>query len=96
MLGTANEQYLAAASRAHRCAGVTMYIRLPRPEDITAVHARHAGVGVVTGPLEKRHGARSCSTLRSRATGRRVVRSRATARWCRFFLTGQESIAAEA
>jgi uncharacterized glyoxalase superfamily protein PhnB len=51
MLGLADEEYLAAASRDHRGAGVTVYIRLPESLDIDAVHARHAAAGVVTGPL---------------------------------------------
>jgi catechol 2,3-dioxygenase-like lactoylglutathione lyase family enzyme len=54
MLGTAAEEFLPAASRQHRGAGVTVYVRLPGTEDITAVHARHADAGVVTGPLALR------------------------------------------
>jgi hypothetical protein len=54
MLGTADEQYLAAASRQHRGAGVTVYIRLPQSEDIAIVYERHAAGGVVTEPLSKR------------------------------------------
>jgi uncharacterized glyoxalase superfamily protein PhnB len=54
MLGTADEQYLPAASRPHRGAGVTVYVRLPESADIGAVHARHAAAGVVTRPLETR------------------------------------------
>jgi uncharacterized glyoxalase superfamily protein PhnB len=51
MLGTAAEQFLPAASRDHRGAGVTVYIRLPAGSDIEAVHRRHAAAGVVTTPL---------------------------------------------
>jgi catechol 2,3-dioxygenase-like lactoylglutathione lyase family enzyme len=54
MLGTAAEEFLPAASRQHRGAGVTVYVQLPPTEDIAAVHARHAGGGVVTGPLAQR------------------------------------------
>lgn len=54
MLGTAVEEFLPAVSRQHRGAGVTVYVRLPVTEDIAAVHARHAGGGVVTGPLALR------------------------------------------
>ncbi len=53
-LGTADERFLAAASRDHRGAGVTVYVRLPATEDISAVHARHAAAGVVTTPLAQR------------------------------------------
>ena len=53
-LGPADEQWLAAASRDHRGAGVTVYIRLPETDDITLVHERHAAGGVVTRPLEQR------------------------------------------
>ena len=54
MLGTAEEQFLPAVSRAHRGAGVTVYVRLPAGEDIAAVHDRHAAAGVVTTPLSIR------------------------------------------
>jgi uncharacterized glyoxalase superfamily protein PhnB len=54
MLGTAAEEFLAAASRQHRGAGVTVYVQLPATEDIAAVHARHADAGVVTSPLTLR------------------------------------------
>ena len=54
MLGTAEDQYLPAAARDHRGAGVTVYIRLPAEADIAAVHARHAAAGVVTRPLQQR------------------------------------------
>ena len=54
MLGTADEQYLPAASRQHRGAGVTVYIRLPQSEDMAKVHERHAAGGVVTQPLSQR------------------------------------------
>jgi hypothetical protein len=54
MLGTAEEQYLPAASREYRGAGVTVYIRLPASADIGEVHARHAAAGVVTKSLEER------------------------------------------
>lgn len=54
MLGTADEEYLRAASRQHRGAGVTVYIRLPAALDIETVHARHAAAGVVTRPLAQR------------------------------------------
>jgi uncharacterized glyoxalase superfamily protein PhnB len=54
MLGTAEERWLPAASRDHRGAGVTVYVRLPEANDITAVHDRHAAGGVVTEPLSQR------------------------------------------
>jgi len=54
MLSTADERFLAARSRDHRGAGVTMYIRLPGTMDISAVHERHATAGVVTSPLAQR------------------------------------------
>ena len=54
MLSTAEEQYLPAASRQHRGAGVTVYIRLPPGDDIAKVHERHAAGGVVTQPLSQR------------------------------------------
>ncbi len=54
MLGTTDEQFLPAASRDHRGAGVSIYIRLPAEEDIEAVHAAHAAAGVVTEPLSLR------------------------------------------
>jgi uncharacterized glyoxalase superfamily protein PhnB len=54
MLSTADEQYLPAASRQHRGAGVTVYIRLPQKHDIAAVHEQHAAGGVVTQPLSQR------------------------------------------
>jgi catechol 2,3-dioxygenase-like lactoylglutathione lyase family enzyme len=54
MLGTADEQFLSSASRAHRGAGVTVYLRLPPTEDIAAIHARHAAAEVVTTGLSKR------------------------------------------
>jgi catechol 2,3-dioxygenase-like lactoylglutathione lyase family enzyme len=54
LLGTADEQFLPAASRAHRGAGVTVYLRLPVSEPIGPVHARHADAGVVTAPLSER------------------------------------------
>jgi uncharacterized glyoxalase superfamily protein PhnB len=53
-LATANERFLPAASRQHRGAGVTVYIRLPQTDDIAVVHARHAAAGVVTTPLSQR------------------------------------------
>jgi len=54
MLSTADEQYLPAASRLHRGAGVTVYIRLPPTTDIVALHERHAAGGVVTQSLSQR------------------------------------------
>lgn len=54
LLGTADEQWLAAAARDYRGAGVTVYVRLPPTEDIAAVHSRHAAGGVVTKPLERK------------------------------------------
>jgi uncharacterized glyoxalase superfamily protein PhnB len=53
-LGTAEERFLPARSREHRGAGVTVYIRLPVNEDISAIHTRHAAAGVVTTPLAAR------------------------------------------
>lgn len=53
-LGTADEQWLAADARDHRGAGVTVHVRLPETEDISAVHERHAAGGVVTTPLGQR------------------------------------------
>jgi catechol 2,3-dioxygenase-like lactoylglutathione lyase family enzyme len=54
MLGIAAEQFLPAAARQHRGAGVTVYVQLPATVDIAAVHARHADAGVVTSPLAPR------------------------------------------
>jgi catechol 2,3-dioxygenase-like lactoylglutathione lyase family enzyme len=54
MLGTAEEQFLSAASREHRGAGTTIYVQLPPSEDIAAVHDAHAQAGVVTEPLTLR------------------------------------------
>jgi uncharacterized glyoxalase superfamily protein PhnB len=54
MLGTAAEEFLPAASRSHKGAGVTLYVRLPATDDIAAVHAKHADAGVVTKPLALR------------------------------------------
>jgi uncharacterized glyoxalase superfamily protein PhnB len=54
MLGTAEERWLPAASRQHRGAGVTVYVRLPQTNDIAAVHERHAAGGVVTQALSQR------------------------------------------
>jgi uncharacterized glyoxalase superfamily protein PhnB len=54
MLGTADERFLPSASRAHRGAGVTVYIRLPDTADIAAMHARHAEAGLVSQPLAQR------------------------------------------
>jgi hypothetical protein len=54
MLGTAEERWLPAASREHRGAGVSVYVRLPPAYDIAAIHERHAVGGVVTQPLSQR------------------------------------------
>jgi nitrogen fixation protein len=54
MLGTAEERWLPAASREHRGAGVSVYVRLPQTEDIVTVHERHVAGGVVTQPLSER------------------------------------------
>jgi catechol 2,3-dioxygenase-like lactoylglutathione lyase family enzyme len=54
MLGTAGEEFLPAAARDVRGAGVEVYVRLPEGVDIEAVHARHAAAGVVTRPLATR------------------------------------------
>jgi hypothetical protein len=54
MLSTADEDYLPAASRPHRGAGVTVYVRLPPTTDIAAVHERHVAGGVVTQSLSQR------------------------------------------
>jgi hypothetical protein len=54
MLGTAEEQFLPAASRAYRGAGVTVYITVKAEDDIEAIHDRHRAVGVVTEPLSDR------------------------------------------
>jgi hypothetical protein len=54
MLGAAEEAWLPAASREHRGAGVTVYVRLPLTNDIIAVHDRHAAAEVVTQPLSQR------------------------------------------
>jgi hypothetical protein len=56
-LGTAEERFLPAASRDHRAAGVTVYVRLPETDDIAPIHARHAAPGLVTTPLAQRPGA---------------------------------------
>ena len=53
-LGTGAERWLSAASREHRGAGVTVYVRLPHTEDIAIVHERHAAGGVVTQSLSQR------------------------------------------
>ena len=53
-LGTVDERWLSAASREHRGAGVTVYLRLPLSEDIAIVHERHAAGGVVTQSLSLR------------------------------------------
>ena len=54
LLSTADERFLPAASRGHRGAGVTIYVRLPPAEDIAAIHDHHAEAGVVTKPLAAR------------------------------------------
>lgn len=54
MLSTAAEEFLPAAARQHRGAGVTVYVQLLPTQDIAAVHARHARAGVVTRPLTPR------------------------------------------
>jgi uncharacterized glyoxalase superfamily protein PhnB len=54
MLGTTEERWLPAASREHRGAGVSVYVRLPQTYDIAAIHERHAAGGVVTQPLSQR------------------------------------------
>jgi hypothetical protein len=54
LLGTAEERWLPAASREHRGAGVTVFVRLPQTKDIAAVHERHAAGGVVSQPLSQR------------------------------------------
>ncbi|MDA8323917.1 MAG: hypothetical protein M0030_29485 [Actinomycetota bacterium] len=54
MLSTADEVFLPAASREHRGAGVTIYVRLPDDVPIGPVHARHAESGVVTSALARR------------------------------------------
>ncbi|HYY88360.1 MAG TPA: VOC family protein [Chloroflexota bacterium] len=54
MLGTAEEQFLPAAARAHRGAGVEMYVRLPASDDIAKIYARHLAAGVVTRELSRR------------------------------------------
>jgi catechol 2,3-dioxygenase-like lactoylglutathione lyase family enzyme len=45
MPGVAEERFLPAASRAHRGAGVSIYMRLPEGEDIAAIQDRHATAG---------------------------------------------------
>jgi uncharacterized glyoxalase superfamily protein PhnB len=54
MLGTAAEEFLPAASRAHKGAGITLYVRLRAEDDIEVIHRRHAAAGVVTGALSDR------------------------------------------
>jgi uncharacterized glyoxalase superfamily protein PhnB len=54
MLGTADEQWLPAASRDHRGAGVTLYLSLPRSADIRAIYERHRAGGAATTPLRPR------------------------------------------
>jgi catechol 2,3-dioxygenase-like lactoylglutathione lyase family enzyme len=51
MLGTAGEQYLPAASREHRGAGVTVYLRV---NGIDGIWARHEAAGVTTAALSAR------------------------------------------
>jgi uncharacterized glyoxalase superfamily protein PhnB len=50
MLGTAEEQYLPTASRDHRGAGVTVYIRV---DAIDGIWVRHEAAGVITTPLSE-------------------------------------------
>lgn len=54
MLGDATDEFLPAAARGHRGAGVSIYLTLPAEADIAAVHERHAKAGVVTQPLSQR------------------------------------------
>lgn len=54
MLGVAEEEFLSAAARPYRGAGVEVYVRLPESMRIEDVHERHAQSGAVTGPLERR------------------------------------------
>jgi hypothetical protein len=51
MLGTAGEQYLPAASREHRSAGVTAYLRV---NGIDGIWARHEAAAVTTAALSAR------------------------------------------
>ncbi|HXL89015.1 MAG TPA: VOC family protein [Streptosporangiaceae bacterium] len=51
MLGTADEQYLPAASREHRGAGVTVYLKV---DGIDGIWARHQAAGVTTTELSAR------------------------------------------
>ena len=54
MLGPAEERWLAAASRDHRGAGVTVYVRLGPEHDIAVIYAKHLNAGVITGELADR------------------------------------------
>lgn len=54
MLGAASEEWLPAASRDHRGAGVTVYVRLNSADHIADVYAKHAAAGVTTSELADR------------------------------------------
>jgi len=56
MLGTADERWLPAGSRAHRGAGVTVYVTLGADVDIdiAGVWRRHDAAGVTTSELTDR------------------------------------------
>jgi catechol 2,3-dioxygenase-like lactoylglutathione lyase family enzyme len=54
MLGPAAAEFLPVPSRAHRGAGVVMYVNLPADADIADIHARHRSAGVVTEALTGR------------------------------------------
>lgn len=54
MLGSAEEQWLPAAARPHRGAGVTVYVTLGADVDIEDVWRQHAAAGVTTSELSYR------------------------------------------
>jgi catechol 2,3-dioxygenase-like lactoylglutathione lyase family enzyme len=54
MLGPVEERWLPTGSRAHRGAGVTVYVTLGADEDIEGVWRRHDAAGVATSELSDR------------------------------------------
>lgn len=54
MLGPASERWLPTASRDHRGAGVTVYVRLSAGDDIASVWEKHAAAGVTASELSER------------------------------------------
>jgi catechol 2,3-dioxygenase-like lactoylglutathione lyase family enzyme len=54
LLGPAEERWLPAGSRAHRGAGVTVYVTLSADQGIEGVWRRHDAAGVTTSELSDR------------------------------------------